>query len=205
MPFWKKSSPEELSASNATAARDADLQSPTDPSRPQGKGRPTPKRREAEAANRRPLVGAETSRSPEAKAKARAARAAAREAMLRGDERHLGPRDRGPERRFLRDAVDVRRSIGEFLLPVMITVLALSLIPNDTARIASFIVAYGLMLFAILDSWWLWRRVKRQFTEAFGHEPGRGSVWYVVLRAFQMRRSRIPRPAVERGAELRRR
>lgn len=41
--------------------------------------------------------------------------------------------------------------------------------------------------------------------EGFGDGPGRGSVMYVVMRAFQMRRSRMPRPAIARGAEVRRR
>ena len=201
MPLWKKSAePAELSAAHTADARSSD-----DPSRPAGKGSPTPKRRDAEAANRRPLVAADSHKTPEAKAKARADRQAAREAMLRGEERYLSPRDRGPERRFLRDAVDVRRSIGEFLLPIMITVLALSLLPYTWARTGGFFLAYGLMIFAIIDSWMLWRRVKGHFVEAFGHLPGKGSASYVVLRAFQMRGSRIPRPAVKRGDELRRR
>lgn len=202
VPLWKKSAePTELSAAHADQARVAD-----DPARPAGKGRPTPKRKDAEAANRRPLVGsAKQARTPEEKAKARADRQAAREAMLRGDERYLTERDRGPERRFLRDAVDARLSIGEFLLPVMITVLALSLLPLGWARTASFFVAYGLMIFAIIDSWLLWRRVKGMFVEQFGHLPGKGSAPYVVLRAFQMRGSRIPRPALKRGDTPRRR
>ena len=65
--------------------------------------------------------------------------------------------------------------------------------------------SYALMLFGIIDCWLLWRRTKARFTQAFGHEPGKGSAWYVVLRAFQMRGSRIPRPAVSRGDELTRR
>ena len=199
MPLWKKSAePTELSAAHAASTTGQSASQ-------QGKGRPTPKRRDAEAANRRPLVGAATSKTPESKAKARAARAQAREAMLRGEERYLSERDKGPERRFLRDSVDVRLSIGEFLLPVMVTVLALSLLPIGWARTASFFLAYGLMLFAIIDSWLLWRKVKARFVDEFGHLPGRGSASYVVLRAFQMRGSRIPRPAVRRGDELRRR
>ena len=36
-------------------------------------------------------------------------------------------RDKGPVRRFIRDYVDARWNIGEFMLPVMLIVLALSL------------------------------------------------------------------------------
>lgn len=179
---------------------------PVDPSRPQSKGRPTPKRRESEAANRRPLVAGSTKgKSPEEKAKIREQRARVREGMLRGEEKYLQPRDRGPERRFLRDAVDRRWNIGEILLPVMILILAFSLLPYDWAQNGMFLSAYALMLFGIIDSWLLWKRTKKAFVAEFGHEPGRGSTWYVVLRAFQMRGSRIPRAAIDRGAPLTRR
>lgn len=198
MIFGKKST--ELTEANLETS-----QEPVDPARPGGKGRPTPKRRDAERANRRPLVVDKKAMSAEQKAKVRADRAKVREAMLNGEERYLPARDRGPERRFLRDAVDRRWNIGEILLPAMIAVLAVSLLPFAWARGGTFLVAYALMLFGIIDCWLLWRRTKARFTQAFGEEPGKGSAWYVVLRAFQMRGSRIPRPAVSRGDELVRR
>ncbi len=199
MLFGKKNEPAELTAANSAAAEPQ-----VDPKRPQGKGRPTPKRREAEAANRRPLVQDTKGKSPEQKAKIRAERARAREGMMRGEEKYLMERDRGPERRFLRDAVDVRWNIGEILLPAMIVILAISLLPFDWTR-QLFLLAYAVMLFGILDAWLLWRRTRTRFVEAFGKEPGRGSAWYVMLRSFQMRMSRVPRPAVARGDALTRR
>lgn len=180
-------------------AGQADVAPAADPKRPSGKGRPTPKRRESEAANRRPLVVDRKSMTADQKAKQRSERARVREAMLRGEERYLPARDRGPERRFLRDSVDARWNIGEILLPAMIGVLAVSLLPFAWSRMGTFAVAYALMLFGIIDCWLMWRRTKKRFTAEFGHEPGKGSTWYVVLRAFQMRGSRIPRPSVSRG------
>ena len=200
--FGKKNETTRVSdADAATAARATTV----DASRPQKKGHATPKRREAEAANRRPLVSGTAGKSPEEKAKVRAERAKIREGMTRGEEKYLLERDRGPERRYLRDAVDVRWNTGEILLPAMILVLALSLVPMDWTRNYAVLAAYGLMIFGILDAWLLWRRTKKRFTAEFGHEPGRGSAWYVVLRSFQMRGSRVPRPGVERGSELHRR
>ncbi|GAA5161881.1 DUF3043 domain-containing protein [Ornithinimicrobium tianjinense] len=173
-------------------------------SRPAGKGRPTPKRRDAQAANRRPLVGAAS--SPELKARARSERAHAREAMLRGEEKYLPARDQGPERRFLRDSVDARRSVGEYLLPAMLVVLALTFVPDSRAGVASMVAAYSLIALTILNSWLLWRSVRAQFAQAFGHEAPKGSGMYVVMRSLQMRGSRVPRPAVNRGdAVVRRR
>ena len=202
MRFGKKSEPVELTASQSTAAEPE--VSTAGSSRPQGKGRPTPRRRESEAANRRPLVQSTQGRSRADKEKIRAERARAREGMMRGEEKYLLERDRGPERRFLRDAVDRRWNIGEILLPAMIIILAVSFLPYDWAR-SLFVAAYGLILFGIVDAWLLWRRTKTAFVTTFGKEPGRGSAWYVVLRSFQMRASRVPRPAIARGEPLRRR
>ena len=46
--------------------------------------------------------------------------------MLTGDDAGLPARDKGPVRRFMRDHIDARRNLAEFMLPVMLIVLALS-------------------------------------------------------------------------------
>lgn len=170
-----------------------------------GKGHPTPKRRDSEAARRRPLVPDTKGAGREQKAKRKAARHKSRQAMMRGDEAYLGERDKGPVKRYLRDLVDSRWNIGEILLPTMLLILVGSLIRVPGVQVAMFAAAYGLILFGVVDSIMLWRRAKKRIPEMFGQEPPRGSALYVVLRAFQMRRSRIPRPAIERGDEPRRR
>ncbi|MBW8173545.1 DUF3043 domain-containing protein [Ornithinimicrobium sp. Arc0846-15] len=169
-----------------------------------GKGRPTPKRRDQEAANRRPLVPDNKSATKEEKQRRKAARAKAREGMLRGDERYLAARDRGPMRRFLRDAVDTRWNIGEVLLPMMLMILAASLVNIANLQVLTFTLAWGLIIVGLADAVMLWRRTKVRATEIFGEAPGKGSAAYVILRAFQMRISRVPRPVVKRGDELRR-
>ena len=99
------------------------------------KGRPTPKRKQAEAARIRPLVPADRK---EAKRAARAARNARWEAeqraLVTGDEKHLPMRDKGSARRFVRDYVDARHSFSEWVLLVMmasiILIMILSLFGN---------------------------------------------------------------------------
>ena len=85
-----------------------------------GKGRATPTRAEQEAARKRPLV-ADTK---EAKARARAELAASRDkarlGMAAGDERYLPARDKGPQRRYVRDFVDAGWHLGEFVMPMMV-------------------------------------------------------------------------------------
>lgn len=164
------------------------------------KNRPTPKRRDQEAARKRPLV--QTDRKS-ARAADRAARREnaqkMREAMMTGDEKHLPPRDKGPVRRFVRDSVDVRFNLGEWLLPLMLGVLVLSLFAAPWATYA-FLGVYLLIFVAILDAVLLWRRTKKKILERFGADTEtRGLAMYTVMRCFQIRRTRMPKPMVERG------
>lgn len=169
--------------------------------RPGAKNRPTPKRRDQEAANRRPLVGNAKAAKADQKARQRVQREEARQGMLRGEERFLPPRDRGPVKRLLRDIVDSRWNIGEFLLPLMLIVLVAMLLggQNPRAQLLILPLVYGVMVIGILDAWLLGRRAKKRVTDEFGEEHTRGIAWYVALRSLQMRMSRVPRPQVKRG------
>lgn len=134
------------------------------------------------------------------RARRRESQARVRQAMVSGDEAHLPPRDKGPVRRYIRDYVDARWNLGEFMLPVMLVVLALSFVRQSWAMLLVFVLVYGLLLVAVLDSALMWRRLKRRLVERFGADQlARGAAMYAVMRAFQMRRSRMPRPQVDRG------
>jgi Flp pilus assembly protein TadB len=167
------------------------------------KNRPTPKRREQEAARKRPLVVADRKAAKrDEQLKRREASARMRQAMVTGDEAHLPARDKGPERRFIRDYVDARWNIGEFMLPVMIVVLALSFVRQSWALMIVFIAVYGILLVAVVDAVLMWRRLKKRLVAKFGEDRlPRGGAMYAVMRAFQMRRSRMPKPQVERGQQ----
>lgn len=171
-----------------------------------GKGRPTRSRREAEAARRRPLVPADR------KAAAKSARAAAREqrqreyeAMLSGDERFLPVRDKGPVRRYVRDFVDARRNLGEYFIPFSLVavgaVLVVGFLDQQVAALTTLIVVfllYGMMLITVLDAFILSRQLRKRLAARFGEVP-RGVLMYGVIRAFQIRGRRLPRPKVDRG------
>jgi len=200
VPFRKKSD-----APVKPSSESVEVAPPSGSHTTAGKGRPTPKRRESQAALRRPLVADTKGATKEQKQKLRAKRAKAREGMLRGDQMYLAARDRGPEKRFLRDAVDRRRNIGEVLIPLMLIVLLASVVSVSGIQYVMFAGAYGLIIFGLVDAILLWRRTKTAFITTFRVDPPKGAASYVVLRSFQMRRSRVPRPAVERGDELRRR
>jgi hypothetical protein len=167
--------------------------------RPGAKNRPTPKRRDQEAANKRPLIVTDrkAARSQDKTAR-REALAKQRKGMLTGDERYLPPRDKGPRRRFIRDSVDARWNIGEFMLPVMLLVLLLSFVKTPWALLGVFVLVYGLIALAVIDAVLMWLRVKKKVQARFG-DAERGDAWYAIMRAFQMRRTRMPKPQVARG------
>jgi hypothetical protein len=163
---------------------------------PAGKGRPTPKRSVSEAANKRPLV------PNDRKAATKAAREKSREqrnleykAMQTGDERHLPPRDKGPVKRYVRDYVDARWNLGEFFLPVAFLFIILNLIFSRNITISALVLMllYAVVLLTIADAFLLWRGLKKRLLAKF-HDVPKGTMMYAVMRAFQIRRSRLPKP-----------
>ena len=146
------------------------------PGREGAKNRPTPKRREQEAARKRPLVVADRKAARQAdRLKRREASAKMRQAMVTGDDAHLPARDKGPERRFIRDHVDARWNLGEFMLPVMLVVLALSFIRTSWATMAVFVMVYGLLLVAVVDAVLMWRGLKKKLVAKFGAAGSRAA------------------------------
>ncbi|AGW41663.1 hypothetical protein O159_16140 [Leifsonia xyli subsp. cynodontis DSM 46306] len=167
----------------------------------QGKGAPTPSRREQEAARKRPLVPDDRKEAAKlARAKQAEAREKARIGMANGDERYLTVRDRGPQRRFVRDFVDARFSIGEFLIPVMLVVIVLSLLPWAFMQVWGLLALWTFFLIAVIDGFVLGFQVRRRVGCKFGESKvERGLRWYAAMRAFQLRAMRLPKPQVKRG------
>lgn len=177
--------------------------------KPGGKGRPTPSRKVAEARNRHPVVGSAQLRAGASKEEKKAARAAqrevmnaerlrSREAMVTGDDRYLPTRDKGPARRFARDYVDARRGFGEYFMPVAVGVFALNLVPVIAVKQITVLLLYGVILAVAVDSFLLRRRVGRLTLAKFGDKAA-GAGGYAMMRSLQLRRTRLPRPQVQRG------
>ncbi len=171
---------------------------------PGGKGRPTPKRKVAEAANRRPLVP--TDRKAAAK-EARAAQRAERDrqyaAMQTGDERYLPAKDKGPVRRYIRDYVDARWSLGELFLPVAIVMLLANMLLtswNPDVAFLGLALLYLFIIAMVVDVAIMWRRLRKRLVAKFGPDTiQRGMMMYSVTRVFQIRRARLPKPQVKHG------
>lgn len=167
----------------------------------ESKGRPTPKRNQAEAKRKiNSLAPATTKEAKIAQREAaKAARVSQRAAYLRGDEKAMPARDRGPARRFVREAVDSRRNVGEYFLPVVLVVLALSAVPSNQVRVAATFFMYVALVAALLDGFILTRRILKEVQERFPNEPIKGLRLYAWLRSTQLRRLRTPPATTPRG------
>lgn len=188
-------------AKNSTASPSSEGDAPeTDAQSPIGKGRPTPSRREAQAAKAQPLVGGRDKAALKAQRKKQnEARERARVGMMQGDERYLGPRDKGPQRRYVRDYVDARFSIGEALIPLMLVVLVMTFLPAQWQAM-SFFAIWGILGLAVLDAVLLGMRLKKKLGQKFGEDRVQpGYRWYAAMRALQFRMLRMPKPQVKRG------
>ena len=168
-----------------------------------GKGRPTPTRAEQEAARKRPLVA----NAKEAKARARAELAEKREkariGMAAGDDRYLTARDKGPQRRFVRDWVDSRWSISEWIMPLMLVVIIIGFLPSTYLVTYAFFALWGVILLVVIEMIITSARVKAAVRRAFGADKiERGLGWYAAMRQVQLRFLRVPKPQVKRGAKI---
>ena len=164
-----------------------------------GKGAPTPSRAEQEAARKRPLVPNDRKEAAkQARAQQSEARERARVGMALGDDRYLPARDRGPQKKFVRDYVDARFSIGEILIPVMFAVIILTFIPSTEVQAIGIIALWSFFLIAVIDVIILGAVLTRKLRQRYGDRVEKVR-WYAAMRALQLRVLRLPKPQVKRG------
>ncbi len=188
----------------------------------QKKGRPTPKRNESQ--RRRGPVGPAPMTAKEARARRRtnrdgtkktreerksdaadrrAAMADRRERMMAGEEKFLPARDKGPERRYVRDLVDSRRHlVGLFMPLAIVMILSLFLAPNIQAVISLFMLIMVVLM--MIEGFFMARRIFARVQERYPDvADSRFSLgWYAFVRASQLRRMRTPRPNVAPGDDV---
>ncbi len=166
------------------------------------KGHATPTRKEREAANLRPLVSSDRrGSSKENRAKMAASRDRARIGMAAGEEKYLPQKDKGPQRRYARDHVDARFSVGELMIPFLGIVIVLTFIGSTTFTVIGTYALWAFIVVMVLDCVLLGFTLNRKLTAKFGAEKvQRGFRWYAATRAVQLRPMRLPKPQVKRGA-----
>ncbi|MBP7971626.1 MAG: DUF3043 domain-containing protein [Candidatus Nanopelagicales bacterium] len=170
------------------------------------KGRPTPTRKEAEAARKSGIKGgAKPGASPKEARKAereqvRIQRMKNREALMRGDEKALPARDQGPVKRFVRTYVDSRRTVAEFFVPLAIVVLLLGLSRNQRLQVFVTLVWMLALVIVIVDTAINLVRMNNALRKEFPDKAERKGVnFYAVMRMLQIRRLRVPPPQFKAG------
>lgn len=126
--------------------------------------------------------------------------------MDAGDERYLMDRDKGEIRRYVRDWVDSRRFLSNYMLPAMVVLLAIMILGMFLPRVAE-ILSLVSMVFIIgifVEAFLIGRRANRAVREKFPetHETGFGLGMYAYSRASQPRGWRTPKPKVEAGSKV---
>lgn len=192
------------------------------------KGRPTPKRDQQEIARgvkrdpngmsdaqryqRRKELKASMSKEEwkaykrKEREESREANRVAQERMASGDERYLLPRDKGEVRRYVRDWVDSRKFINEWVMPAAIVLLVVMLLGNYNPNFANWVSIISMVFIAIfaIEGIWLARKCNSSVRLKFPGttEAGFGLGFYAYSRATQPRKWRTPKPRVERGATV---
>ena len=197
-------------ATDSTAQDSPGAQSPDGPAEAKqprsaaeaAKGRPTPKRSEAERHRRQPITGSRAPappRTPEDKAKARSERGRKYEAMKKGESWALNPRDRGPAKALARDYIDSKRRISEYYMYILVLLLAAVFLRNKTEQQYISPLVLVLVVIIVIDAQVIRRSLRKLVGERLPGESTRGLTMYAVMRALQIRRFRMPAPRVRPG------
>ena len=168
------------------------------------KGRPTPKRSEAERRRRQPYSapGDRKAATRQARTRDRGERARKYEAMKRGEEWALAPRDQGPVKALTRDYVDSRRRISEFYMYILLVLLVILLLKNSALDAIVYPVILVLVLVMVIEGYLISRGVKKLAAQRFPGQSTRGITRYAIMRTLQIRRFRMPSPRVGPGAKV---
>jgi hypothetical protein len=172
----------------------------------QGKGRPTPKRSDAQKRRGGPVAPPPTNRREAAqqlRAKQAENRQRIRKGTAEGDERAMLPRDAGPVRRLVRDLVDARRNMGWLLLPVAAFAIIANTIKDPAVVQVSFALWTATLLGVAMDLVLLNRLLKARLVAEFPLEAKLGKhLRYGMVRSTTIRRFRMPKPKVQRGQRV---
>ena len=173
------------------------------------KGRPTPKRRDAEGKRRGPIgppprTQREASkRNAVSKEQRKVLRDERRRGQASGDPRHMLPKDKGPVRKFIRDEVDTHRQLVGLFMPIVVVLLVatFALSSNPNTQIYASPILLALLVVMLVEGFFIGRRVIRKVRAEFPEAPDRSfSIgWYAVQRAMTIRKLRLPKPNLKPG------
>jgi hypothetical protein len=162
-------------------------------SAPSGKkDRPTPTRKEAEAARRQRM---NTTLSKK-QSRAAASRQSRSERM-----KTISAREAVPEKVLMRDYIDARFNLGEFLLPSVVVILAVTLLGSywPAVTLIATLAMYLFIIAVFVDGYLMWRGFKKVLAKRLPKASPKGLLMYGMTRSTQIRRFRSPAPRIKRG------
>jgi hypothetical protein len=168
------------------------------------KGRPTPKRSEAERRRRQPFAAPADKKaaSQQSRGRDRAERARKMAAMRRGENWALPRKDQGPVRALARDYVDSRRSASEYYMFGVVLLIVLLFVPSLRKSAAVDYAVLVMLAVIVTESVVVGRRVVKLAQQRFPSESTRGVRMYAAIRGTQFRRLRMPAPMVKPGDKI---
>lgn len=218
MKFLRRSEADTAESAEATAEEPAEaVPGGATKAHTPSKGRPTPKRRDAESKRRGPVAPPPRTTREAMKrnrgnkeerkalsAKRREARLKQRERMMSGDDKYLPPRERGPVKAYVRDLVDSQRTVLGLFMPLAIVVFLSLFFPSLVVQQYATLVCLLVFVLMIGQGLILGRKLTSMARQKFPKENIRGfSIgWYAFSRGIQLRRLRIPKPRVQAGAKV---
>ena len=168
-----------------------------------GKGRPTPKRSEAEK-RRRPVSapGDRKEANRQYRERQRQDRARRQQGMQRGEQWAMPPRDRGPVKALTRDYVDSRRRLSEFYMYGLLVLLVMLFVRNALVQSIVPILVTVAVLIMLVEGIFIGRGVRALAEKRLPGESTQGVRLYAAMRALQIRQLRMPKPRIKPGGSF---
>jgi Protein of unknown function (DUF3043) len=164
------------------------------------KGKPTPKRSDAER-RRRPVnaPGDRKEANRQYRDRQRGDRARRQQALAKGEQWALPARDRGTVKGLTRDYVDSRRRVSEFYMYGLVVLLALLFVRNAFVQSIVPLVVLAAVLVMLVEGIFIGRRARALAEERLPGESTQGVRLYAAMRALQIRQLRMPKPRIKPG------
>jgi hypothetical protein len=168
-----------------------------------GKGRPTPKRSEAEK-RRRPVSapGDRKEANRQYRDRQRQDRVRRQQGMQRGEQWALPARDRGPVRALVRDYVDSRRRLSEFYMYGLLVLLVMLFIRNALVQSIVPVLVTVAVLIMLVEGIFIGRHARALAETRLPGESTQGVRLYAAMRALQIRQLRMPKPRIKPGGSF---
>jgi hypothetical protein len=168
-----------------------------------GKGRPTPKRSEAER-RRRPVSapGDKKEANRQYRERQRQERVRRQQGMQRGEQWAMPPRDRGPVKALARDYVDSRRRLSEYYMYGLLVLLVMLFVRNALVQSIVPVLVLVAVLIMLVEGIFIGRQVRALAEKRLPGESTQGVRLYAAMRALQIRQLRMPKPRIKPGGSF---